>query len=67
MLDEPSLGLAPSIVDQVYALLRPIRDSGVSMLLVEQNAERAFTLADRIHVMRGGRFALAGTPDELQE
>jgi branched-chain amino acid transport system ATP-binding protein len=66
MLDEPSLGLAPSIVDQVYALLAPLRDSGVSLLLVEQSAERAFTLANRIHVMRGGRFALAGTPDKLR-
>ena len=41
MLDEPSLGLAPAIVDQVYVLLRAIRDQGVTILLVEQNAERA--------------------------
>ena len=66
MLDEPSLGLAPTIVDQVYALLGTIRDRGVSILLVEQNAERAFALADRVHVMNGGMFGLGGTPAELK-
>ena len=65
MLDEPSLGLAPAIVDQVYALLRAIRDDGVTILLVEQNAERAFAIADRVHVMSGGVFGLGGTPAEL--
>jgi branched-chain amino acid transport system ATP-binding protein len=65
MLDEPSLGLAPAIVDQVYALLRSIRAQGVTILLVEQNAERAFALADRVHVMSGGAFRLSGTPTEL--
>ena len=66
MLDEPSLGLAPAIVDQVYELLAGARESGVSILLVEQNAERAFALSDYVHVMRGGAFALAGTPAELK-
>ena len=66
MLDEPSLGLAPTIVDQVYALLGTIRDRGVSILLVEQNAERAFALADRVHIMNGGMFGLGGTPAELK-
>ena len=66
MLDEPSLGLAPAIVDQVYVLLRAIRDDGVTILLVEQNAERAFALADRAHVMSGGVFGCSGTPAELR-
>jgi branched-chain amino acid transport system ATP-binding protein len=65
MLDEPSLGLAPMMVDQVYAVLRSIRGSGVAILLVEQNAERAFALADRALVMNGGVFVLGGTPAEL--
>jgi len=65
MLDEPSLGLAPAIIDQVYLLIREIRDGGVTILLVEQNAERAFSVADRVHVMSGGVFALSGTPEEL--
>ena len=66
MLDEPSLGLAPTIIDQVYALLGTIRDRGVSILLVEQNAERAFALAAQVHVMSGGEFGLSGTPAELR-
>jgi len=65
MLDEPSLGLAPSVVDRVYELLRFIRDEGVTILLVEQNAERAFALADRAYVMSGGAISLSGTPSEL--
>jgi branched-chain amino acid transport system ATP-binding protein len=65
MLDEPSLGLAPMMVDQVYAVLRSIRESGVTILLVEQNAERAFAFADRALVMNGGVFVLGGTPGEL--
>src|SRR5262249_9039750 len=47
MLDEPSLGLAPTVVDRVYELLRSIRASGVAILLVEQNAARAFAVCDR--------------------
>ncbi|MEJ8570921.1 ABC transporter ATP-binding protein [Microbaculum marinum] len=66
MLDEPSLGLAPKIVEQVYAELERIRDGGVTILVVEQNAARAFAVADRAYVMRHGRLALAGTPDELR-
>jgi branched-chain amino acid transport system ATP-binding protein len=65
MLDEPSLGLAPTVVDRVYDLLRSIRDEGVSILLVEQNAGRAFALADRAYVMSGGVISLRGTPAEL--
>jgi branched-chain amino acid transport system ATP-binding protein len=65
MLDEPSLGLAPVVVDHVYAVLASIRTEGVAMLLVEQNAARAFALADRACVMRGGAFVLEGTPAEL--
>jgi branched-chain amino acid transport system ATP-binding protein len=65
MLDEPSLGLAPAIIDQVYDLLRGIRAEGVTILLVEQNAERAFALSDRAYVMRGGEFVLDGAPKAL--
>ncbi|WP_119273974.1 ABC transporter ATP-binding protein [Taklimakanibacter deserti] len=66
ILDEPSLGLAPAIVDKVYALLRQIRDRGVALLVVEQNAARAFALADRACVMSRGTFTLTGTPDEIR-
>ena len=66
MLDEPSLGLAPAIVDQVYGLLREIRTEGVTILLVEQNADRAFALSDRTYVMRGGEIVLHGRPATLK-
>ena len=65
MLDEPSLGLAPTIIDKVYELLQQIRSQGVSLLIVEQNASRAFALADRACVMSRGAFTLTGTPAEI--
>jgi branched-chain amino acid transport system ATP-binding protein len=67
MLDEPSLGLAPSIIDTVYGLLREIGRRGVAILLVEQNAARAFALADRACIMNQGVFTLAGTPAEIEQ
>jgi len=67
MLDEPSLGLAPTIVDQVYALLRTIAEQGVTILLVEQNAERVFGLANRVYVMSGGEFGLSGTARQIRD
>jgi branched-chain amino acid transport system ATP-binding protein len=66
MLDEPSLGLAPAIIDRVYDLLRSIRSEGVALLVVEQNAARAFALADRAFVMSRGLFSLAGAPAEIE-
>ena len=66
MLDEPSLGLAPTIVDQVYAVLRAISGQGVTILLVEQNAERVFGVANRVYVMSGGEFVLSGAATEIR-
>jgi branched-chain amino acid transport system ATP-binding protein len=66
MLDEPSLGLAPTIVDKVYDILRQIRSQGVALLIVEQNASRAFALADRACVMSRGAFTLTGTTAEIE-
>ena len=66
MLDEPSLGLAPAVVDTVYTLLKSVRDQGVTILLIEQNAERVFGLSDRVHVMSGGAFGLSGTAAEIK-
>jgi branched-chain amino acid transport system ATP-binding protein len=65
MLDEPSLGLAPAVVDQVYMLLRSIREEGVTILLMEQNAGRAFDISDRSYVMRSGAFSLSGSPADI--
>jgi branched-chain amino acid transport system ATP-binding protein len=65
LLDEPSLGLAPAIIENVYALLGAVRASGVSILLVEQNAARAFAIADRAYVMSRGAFTLEGAPADI--
>src|ERR1700722_15606823 len=65
MLDEPSLGLAPKIVDQIYALLHTIKSDGVTILLVEQNAERVCAVSDRVYVMSGGEFALSGNARDI--
>ena len=67
MLDEPSLGLAPKIVDRVYAALARLRDGGLSLLVVEQSARRALAIADRIYVMNGGRMRFEGTRDAAAE
>ena len=65
LLDEPSLGLAPRLVEQVFDTLAALRDAGVTVLLVEQNALQAVELADRSYVLRTGTIAMAGTRAEL--
>jgi branched-chain amino acid transport system ATP-binding protein len=65
MLDEPSLGLAPKIVDRIYDLLHTIKSEGVTVLLVEQNAERVCSVSDRVYVMSGGEFALSGNAADI--
>jgi branched-chain amino acid transport system ATP-binding protein len=66
MLDEPSTGLAPQIVEQVFTLARDLTREGTAMLIVEQNAAVALRHADRACVLEGGVVALAGTGEELQ-
>ena len=65
MLDEPSLGLAPLISQQVFDIIRSIADTGVSILLVEQNARASLRLADRAYVISRGRVVLTGDADEV--
>jgi len=65
LLDEPSLGLAPRIIDLVFDILGELRDQGVTVLLVEQNAARTVAFADRSYLLRTGRIAVSGTRDEL--
>lgn len=67
LLDEPSLGLAPKIVDDVFATLEELRRDGVTILLVEQNAMRAVRFADRAYVLNAGRIVLDGTREELDD
>lgn len=65
LLDEPSLGLAPKVVDLVFEAIEQLRVDGITTLLVEQNATRAVSMADRAYVLRNGRVALSGTSEEL--
>jgi branched-chain amino acid transport system ATP-binding protein len=65
VLDEPSLGLAPLIVQQVFEEIQRLRDAGTTVLLVEQNAGAALRVADRSYVMSGGRIVDERTPQDL--
>jgi branched-chain amino acid transport system ATP-binding protein len=67
LLDEPSLGLAPKIVAQIFDLIGRIRAEGVSILLVEQNARAALRIADHAAVLEDGRIVLAGPADQLRD
>ncbi len=65
LLDEPSLGLAPAIVDQIFDMVGELKRSGLTILLVEQNAAKALSVADRAYVMRLGSVAAHGTAAEI--
>jgi branched-chain amino acid transport system ATP-binding protein len=67
MLDEPSLGLAPLLVDEVLATVRRLKEEGITILLVEQNVREALDLADRGYVMQTGRIVEEGSGRELLE
>jgi branched-chain amino acid transport system ATP-binding protein len=65
MLDEPSLGLAPLVVQEILNIVRGLRDEGVSILLVEQNARAALQSSDHGYVIETGEIALSGASDAL--
>jgi branched-chain amino acid transport system ATP-binding protein len=65
LLDEPSMGLAPKLVDAIFAIVAEERAAGTSIVLVEQNARRALALADRAYVMERGRITLSGSGEEV--
>ena len=65
LLDEPSLGLAPVMIDLVFDILKDLNESGVTIFLAEQNAVRGIELADRAYVLRTGRIATSGSREEL--
>jgi branched-chain amino acid transport system ATP-binding protein len=67
MLDEPSLGLAPKIVEQVFELIQHLHEDGMTILLVEQNVSLTLKIADRAYVLNMGAVQAAGTPAELRE
>ena len=67
LLDEPSMGLAPVIVQEVFRIIRQLKDNGITLLLVEQFARSALEVADYAYVMERGRVAVEGTPAQLAQ
>ena len=67
LLDEPSMGLAPLLVEDIFRVIRQLNDEGTTILLVEQNALMALTVASRGYVLETGQVVLAGSADELRE
>ena len=65
LLDEPSMGLAPILVEQIFDIIRELHAAGTTILLVEQNAQAALSVADRAYVLETGRITLSGTGKEL--
>jgi len=65
MLDEPSMGLAPILVDQIFTIIKELHKTGTTILLVEQNASKALEIADRAYVLETGTITLSGSGSEL--
>ena len=65
LLDEPSMGLAPIIVKEVFEIIKKLNESGITIVLVEQNAKLALSIADRGYVLETGKIILSGTGEEL--
>lgn len=65
LLDEPSLGLAPLLVQQIFGIIRAINDQGTTVVLVEQNARQALRIAQRAYVLETGTLAIEGSAAEL--
>ncbi len=65
MLDEPSMGLAPILVDQIFEIIKELHKQGTTILLVEQNASKALEIADRAYVLETGSITVSGTGIEL--
>ena len=67
LLDEPSMGLAPLLVKEIFSIIKEINASGTTILLVEQNAHMALSIAHHAYVLETGRITLSGTAKELSE
>ena len=66
LLDEPSMGLSPILVDEVFDIIKHIHSEGTTILVVEQNAEKALSIADKAYVLETGNIILSGTGKELK-
>ena len=67
LLDEPSMGLAPMLVQEIFNIIKTINEAGTTILLVEQNANMALSIAHKAYVLETGRIVLSGSAKELQE
>jgi branched-chain amino acid transport system ATP-binding protein len=67
LIDEPSLGLAPLVIDQIYEVIADLKRQGIAIVLVEENASRVIGVADKIFLLDEGRIVWRGTPDEMEE
>lgn len=67
ILDEPSLGLSPVLVSQIFDIIKAINEDGTTILLVEQNARKALSVAHHAFIMETGRIVLEGTPEKLMQ
>ena len=67
MLDEPSLGLAPVVVNEVFRTIRRIKEEGITVILVEQNAKKSLSISDYAYVIENGRVSMSGTGSEMLE
>jgi branched-chain amino acid transport system ATP-binding protein len=65
ILDEPSLGLSPLLVEELFTLIKRIHEDGVAILLVEQNVVESLEVADRAYILAEGQFAMSGTAAEI--
>lgn len=65
VMDEPSMGLSPILVSEIFDIIQSINSTGVTVLLVEQNAKKALSIADRAYVLETGKISLSGNADEL--
>ena len=65
LLDEPSMGLSPLLVKEIFSIIKDINEQGVTVFLVEQNAKMALDIADRAYVLENGKIVLSGTGKEL--
>ena len=65
LLDEPSMGLSPLLVSEIFKIIRDVNESGMTVLLVEQNAKQALEIADRAYVLETGTISMSGDASEL--
>ena len=67
LLDEPSMGLSPILVKEIFDIIKEVNESGVTVLLVEQNAKMALSVSDRAYVLETGKVVMSGTAESLME